>query len=118
MDDITADTHNNKNLIDKIVNSLLIRGRESNISLVSTTSSFFKVSQNVKLNTKHFAFIKIRNKTELEQNGYIYASDTDCKDFMNLYKKCTAKPYSFLVTDETFALDNFFWFRNTPLEKI
>ena len=77
-----------KNLIDKIVNSLLIRGRKSNISLVFTTSSFFKVSQNVKLNTKHFAFIKIRNKTELEQNGYIHASDTDCKDFMNLYKKC------------------------------
>ena len=107
-----------KNLINKIVNSLLIRVRKANISLVFITPSFFKVSQNVKLNTKHFAFIKIRNKTELEQNGYIHASDTDCKDFMDLYRKCTAKPYSFLVIDDIFALDNSFWFRNTLLEKI
>ena len=25
---------------------------------------------------------------------------------MNFYKKCTVKPYSFLVTDVTFASDN------------
>ena len=25
---------------------------------------------------------------------------------MNLYKKCTGKPYSFLVTDATLASDN------------
>ena len=31
------------------------------------------------------------------------------KDFMNLYKKCTAKPYSFLIIDQIYtalALDN------------
>ena len=30
----------------------------------------------------------------------------DFKDFMNLYKKCTAKPYSFLVIDATLASNN------------
>ena len=28
-----------------------------------------------------------------------YSSDNDFQDFMHLHKKCTAKPYSFLVID-------------------
>ena len=35
---------------------------------------------------------------------------------MNLYKKCTAKPSSFLVIDATFASDNFLHFRKNLLE--
>ena len=31
--------------------------------------------------------------------------DVDIKHFMNLYKKCTAKLYSFLVTDTSFSSD-------------
>ena len=37
---------------------------------------------------------------------------------MNLYKKCTAKPYSFLVTDTTLASDNPLRFRKNLLERI
>ena len=37
---------------------------------------------------------------------------------MNLHKKCTAKPYSFLVIDATLALDNPLCFTNNLLEKI
>ena len=37
---------------------------------------------------------------------------------MNLYKKCTAKPYSFLVIDTTLALDNPLRFRKNLLEII
>ena len=37
---------------------------------------------------------------------------------MNFYKKCTAKPYSFLVIDATLALDNPSSFRKNPLERI
>ena len=40
------------------------------------------------------------------------------KDFMNLYKKCTAKPYSFLVIDATLASDNPSRFRKNLLERI
>ena len=35
-----------------------------------------------------------------------HLSGIDFQDFMNLYKKCTAKPYSFLVVDATLASDN------------
>ena len=37
---------------------------------------------------------------------------------MNIYKKCTAKPYSFLVTDTTLASDNPLRFRKNLLERI
>ena len=40
------------------------------------------------------------------------------KDFMNLYKKCTAKSYSFLVIDATLASDNPSRFRKNLLERI
>ena len=37
---------------------------------------------------------------------------------MNLYKKYTAKPYSFLVIDTTHASDNALRFRKNFLERI
>ena len=36
----------------------------------------------------------------------IYQILIDFKDFMNLYKKCTAELYHFLVVDTTLASDN------------
>ena len=35
---------------------------------------------------------------------------------MNLYKKCTAKPFSFMVIDTTLASDNPLRFRKNLLE--
>ena len=37
---------------------------------------------------------------------------------MNLYKKCTTKPYSFLVVDATLPSDNPLHFRNSLVERI
>ena len=39
-------------------------------------------------------------------------------DFMNLYKKFTAKPYSFSVFDTTLASDNTLRFKKNILERI
>ena len=39
--------------------------------------------------------MKTPNKIELEQIAYNHSSDIDFKDFLNLFKKCTAKQYSF-----------------------
>ena len=39
--------------------------------------------------------MKISNKQELQQIAINHSSDIDFQDFTNLYKKCTAKPYSF-----------------------
>ena len=39
--------------------------------------------------------MKIPNKRELQQIAFNHSSDIDFQDFMNLYKKCTERPYSF-----------------------
>ena len=62
--------------------------------------------------------MKIPNKRELQKISFNHSSDTDFQDFMNLYKKCTAKSYSFLVINITLASDNSSRFRKNLLEKI
>ena len=62
--------------------------------------------------------MKIPNKRELQQIAFNHSSDIDFKDFMNLHKKCTAKPYSYLVIDATLASDNRSQFRKNLLERI
>ena len=62
--------------------------------------------------------MKIPNKPELQQTVFNPSSNIDFKDFMNLCKKCTAKPYPLLVVDATLASDNHLRFRKNLLERI
>ena len=48
-----------------------------------------------------FFIMKIPNKKELPQIALNHSSDIDFKDFMKIFKKWTAEPYSFLVSDTT-----------------
>ena len=50
--------------------------------------------------------IKIANKQELQHIALNHSLDIDFEDFMNLHKKCTAKPYSSLVMDTSLASGN------------
>ena len=43
--------------------------------------------------------MKIPNKRELQHISFNLSSDTEFKDFIKFYKKCTAKACSFLVID-------------------
>ena len=101
-----------------IVTELFIRGRKLNISLVSITQSYFLVPENIRLNSTHYFVMKIPNKRELQQMSFNHSSNIDFQEFMNLYKKCTEKPYSFLVIDTTLASDNPLRFRKDLLERI
>ena len=49
--------------------------------------------------------MKIPNKRELQQIALNHSSDIDFNNFIKIYKKCTAKPYSFLVNDTTLPSD-------------
>ena len=62
--------------------------------------------------------MKNLNKQELQQIAFNQSSDIDFRDFMNLYKKCTAKPYYFLVIDATLASDNPLRFRKNLVEQL
>ena len=89
-----------------IVTELFISGRKLNISLVFITQSYFAVPKNIWINSTHYFIMKIPNKRELQQIACNHSSDIDFKGFMNLYKKCTAKLYSFLVINATQISDN------------
>ena len=95
-DDVIADMINN-NKLNPVVTELFIRGRKLHISIVFITQSYFKVPKDVRLNSKHFFIMKIPNKRELQQIALNHSSDIDFKDFMQIYKKCTTEPYSFLL---------------------
>ena len=55
--------------------------------------------------------MKISNKRELQQIATDHSSYINTKDFINIYKKCMDKPYSFLVNDTTLASDDPLRFR-------
>ena len=116
-DDMIADMLNDKK-VNPIVTELFIRGRKLKISLVFITQSYFVSPKNIRLNSLHYFIMKIPNKGELQQISFNHSSDIDFRDSMNFYKKCTAKPYSFLVIDATLALDNPLRFRKNLLERI
>ena len=60
--------------------------------------------------------MKIPNERELQQIALNDSSDIDFKDFIKIYKKCTAEPYSFLVNDATLASDNPLRFKENIFE--
>ena len=50
--------------------------------------------------------MKIPNKRELQQIALNHSSDIEYKYFIEIYRKCTDKPYSFLVIDTTLPSNN------------
>ena len=76
---------------------LFFRERKLNISLVFITQSYFKIPKDARLKSTHFFIMKIA------QN---HVSNISTKDSINIHKKYTAKPYSFLVDDTTLVSDN------------
>ena len=55
--------------------------------------------------------MNILDRRELYQIAINYSSDIDFKDFMKIYKKCTAEKYPFLVNDTTLSSNNPLHFR-------
>ena len=115
-DDMIANILCNKKL-NPIATELIIKGRKLNISLVFITI-LFCCAKNIRLNSTYYFIMNIPNKQELQKIAFNHSSDIDFQDFVNLYTKCTAKPYSFLVIDATNTLDNPSRFRKNLVERI
>ena len=91
--------------VNPTVTELFTRGRKLNISVVFITQSYVKVPKAVRLKTTH-VIMKIPNKRELHQIAINHSSDIDFKNFMKIYKKCTAGKHSFSVNDTTLSSDD------------
>ena len=116
-DDMIADMIQNEKL-NSIVSKLFVRGRKLNIYLVFITQSYFKVPKDVRLNITHFFITKILSKRKLQQLAINHSSDINTADFVNIYRKCIAEPYSFFVNDTTLTSDNPLRFRKNLFEHI
>ena len=95
---------------------MFIRDIKLNISIVFINQSYFKVPKDVRLNSTHFFITRISSKREFQQIALNHSSDIDFKDFIKIYKKGTAEPYSILVNDTTLPSDGSLRFRNNLLE--
>ena len=89
---------NNKKL-NPVVTELSIIAIKISVSIVLITQSYFKVPKGVKLNYTHFFIMQIPNTRELQLIALNHSSDIDFKDFIKIYKKCTARAYSFLLIE-------------------
>ena len=78
--------------------------------------SHFKIPKDVRMITTHFFIMKIPDKRELQRFALNHSSDIDFEEFIKIYKKCTAEPYSFLVNDTTLPSDNPLRFRKNLFE--
>ena len=74
--------------------------------------------KNIRLNSTNYFIIKVPNKRELPQSVFNHLSDTDLQDFIDLFKKFTAKPIYFLFTYTTIASNNPLCFRKNFLERM
>ena len=115
-DDMIADMIDNKDL-NSIVTNLFIRCRKVNLSLAFITQSYFKVLKNVRLSTTHFFIMKIPNKREFQQIALNYSSDISTKELIQIHKKFTAEPYSFLVNDTMLTSDNLLMFKKNIFDR-
>ena len=106
--DTLADIRSNEKL-KPIVTELFIRGRKLNISLFLSCNIILRYQKLL----DHILHILLLRKFSSN-----HSLDIAFKEFMNLYKKCTANPYSFLVIDATLASDNPLRFRKNFLERI
>ena len=90
------------------VTELFIRGRKQleNISVVILTQSYLGVPNSTRLNSKYYSIKKSPNKEDLQRITFNYSSHIDYDNLLNLYTKFTAKPFSLLLTDTSFAPDN------------
>ena len=100
-----ADMIKNKKL-NSVVTKLFIRGRKSNISLAFITQSFFKVLEDVRLNSSHFFIMKNLNKRELQQIALNHLSG-----FYEDLQKMYCRTIFFSVNDAMLASDNLIRFR-------
>ena len=110
-DDMIAEMLSNKK-VHSIATQLFKRSRNLNIFLVFIARSYFVVPKYIRINSTHYFVMKIPTKQELQQITFNGSSDIDSEDFISLYKKCTAKTYSFLVIDTFLVSDNPFMFEN------
>ena len=104
LEDMIADIISNKGF-QVVVKKLFVRCRKLNISVVFNTQS---VPKEMRLNSTHYLIMNINKRRELQNIAINHSADTDYKDFMKIYKKCTSEPYIFYYW---YCITNYYSFK-------
>ena len=59
--------------------------------------------------------MKINSKRELQNIAINHSADTDCKDFIKIYREWTKRPYNFLTIDTKLPSSNTLRFKKICL---
>ena len=97
---------------------LFLRISIINIFLVFIRQSYFPGTKKIRLILNTILQSKSKISKSFNKSKLIIHPNIDFKDVMNPCKKCTAKPYSFLVNDFTLASDNPLCFRRNLSERM
>ena len=103
-EDVIAEIIGNKRF-QVVVKELFVRCRKLNISVVFNTQS---VPKEMRLNSTHHLIMNINKRRELQNIAINHSADTDYKDFMKIYKKCTSEPYIFYYW---YCITNYYSFK-------
>ena len=103
-EDVIAEIIGNKRF-QAVVKELFVRCRKLNISVVFNTQS---VPKEMRLNSTHYLIMNINKRRELQNIAINHSADTDYKDFMKIYKKCTSEPYIFYYW---YCITNYYSFK-------
>ena len=80
----------------KLLHSLYTRGRHACISTVTSTQKFTAISLIIRVNAIELYVYRLRSGQDLQTLIDEVSALIDKKTLLNIYKKCTAEPYSFL----------------------
>ena len=80
----------------KLLHSLYTRGRHACISTVTSTQKFTAISPIIRVNATELYVYRLRSGQDLDTLINEVSALIDRKTLLNIYKRCTEQPYSFL----------------------
>jgi len=81
------------------IESIAVRGRHSNVSIIIITQQYMALSAAVRNNATNSIFFRIRNGDELEKIAKENREGLSMEQFLELLEYATNEPYSFLHID-------------------
>jgi hypothetical protein len=79
-----------------LINKLVFRGRHWNISLWFVSQSYKAITRGFRLNMTGWIFFTVPNLQELHKIAEEHAGPLSRQEFIEMFKKATEKPFSFL----------------------
>ena len=96
----------------KLLHSLYTRGRHACISTITATQKLNAIHPIIRINATELYVYRLRNQKDLDTLIDEVSALIDKKSLLNIYKKCTEQPYSFLYIKLSAKTINDMFFMN------